>query len=587
MKNDHWIIIILFLVFVTHNMWGQQAMLEKKVTIQYFDVKLEDALDDISKDYDVNFSYSIDRVEVNQKVTVDVKNTPLKIALTDMLEETDITYAGIGDQVVLKTDFKKRKLLSERKPQPEPKIEPVPKKEIIQPVIKSYVVQPRLISSINMRKKRIGAKPDELFDTPEMVGLDYVMEMEEEDQIELEVVIEEYFKPLKRKGAQVTFFGQLGTNFDNNGSTTNAISANILWGRNGGVNGTEVGGLVNSVVRDVNGIQVAGLGNTVGGDMNGTQVGGLFNVNRGATRGIQASGLVNVGGDVKGVQATGLVNVAGKGSTGIQASGIGNVAGRASKGGIQASGIFNVNLGNSNVQVAGLFNHNRGRNNMQVAGLYNVSRKSTNIQVAGLLNVAKRVNGCQIGLINVADTVGGASIGLINIVKRGYNRLEFSGADVLYFNAELKLGSRRFYNIFHVGFRPINDQDGHYAFGYGFGKVFGKRWKMINHNVEILATQIRDVDRPDEIVNGIITKHSQKLNLLTQFRYSIDCKLKRRMSVFVGPTFNVMFSRLVDPATGEYNLDILPKPLFEEKEIGVTDPMYIAGWIGFNAGIRF
>ena len=584
MKNSH-LITIFLLLFVTHMTWGQNAMLEKKVTIQYFDVKLEDALDDISKDYDVNFSYSIDRVEVNQKVTVDVENTPLSIALSDMLEETDITYAGIGDQVVLKTDFKKRKLLSERKPKPE-LITPEPKKETFVPIVKPYVVQPRRISSIDFRRQRLSAPTVELFETPEMVGLDYEMEIIEEEEIDLKIDL----TPLRRKGAQVTLFGSLGTNFSNNDSTTNSISANILWGKNGGVNGTEVGGLVNSVVRDVNGIQIAGLGNTVGGDVNGTQVGGLFNVNKGSTRGVQASGLLNVGSDVKGVQATGLVNIASKGSTGIQASGIGNIAGSDSKGGVQASGIFNVNRGNSNVQAAGLVNHSRGKNNIQVAGVFNFNRKSTNMQVAGILNVAKEVNGFQIGLINVADSVGGASIGLINIVKRGYNRFEISGADVLYFNAELKLGSRGFYNIFHAGFRPsneINGQDGHYALGYGFGRVFGKRYKMINHNVELLATQIMDIDRPTEIVNGEILQHTQKLNLLTQFRYSIDCKLTRRVSVFIGPTFNVMFSKLVNKTTGEYNLDILPYTFFEEKEAGGIDPLYIAGWIGVNAGIRF
>jgi hypothetical protein len=112
---------------------------------------------------------------------------------------------------------------------------------------------------------------------------------------------------------------------------------------------------------------------------------------------------------------------------------------------------------------------------------------------------------------------------------------------------------------------------------------------MINHNLELLATQIQDVDRPAENTPGVgfvNNNNGMKLNLLTQFRWSMDIKLTRRMSLFVGPTFNVMFSRIVNPTTGEYELDILPRTLFEQNGTGAK-PTYIAGWIGFNAGFRF
>jgi hypothetical protein len=198
------------------------------------------------------------------------------------------------------------------------------------------------------------------------------------------------------------------------------------------------------------------------------------------------------------------------------------------------------------------------------------------------LNVGKNVKGCQIGLINIADTIGGASIGLINIVRNGYNRVEFSGADVLYYNAELKLGSRGFYNIFHAGYRPLNKEEGHYAFGYGFGTFIQTRNKRLGHNLEILATQIKDIKRPADLG----APSTKKLNLLNQFRWTMDYRIGRRTSLFIGPTINVMVSKLVDQTTNEYALDILPNTIFDHVTPDL-EPTYLAGWVGINAGIRF
>jgi len=363
-------------------------------------------------------------------------------------------------------------------------------------------------------------------------------------------------------------FGNVGTNMNNNATTTNRVSANILWGYNGGVNGTEVGGILNCIVNDVKGIQIAGVGNVVGGEVEGTQVGGVFNVNGGTTKGIQAAGITNVGGEIKGVQASGILNVATKKSSGVQAAGILNVARKGSSG-IQAAGIGNI---------AGL----ESKGGMQASGVFNINGGKTNLQVAPILNVGKNVKGCQIGLINIADTIGGASIGLINIVRNGYNRVEFSGADVLYFNAELKLGSKGFYNIFHAGFRPINNDEGHYAFGYGFGTFIRTKKKRLSHNLELLATQIKDIKN----IERTEVASTKKLNLLSQFRWTIDYRVGRRTSIFFGPTFNVMFSKLVNQTTNEYALDILPYTIFEQVSVN-AEPTYLAGWVGINAGIRF
>ena len=582
MKNN--LGLILFFLLLANVLLAQSPMLEKKVTIQYFDVKLEDALENISKDYDVNFSYSIDRISVNQKVSADVEDAPLSLALEDLLEETNITYAGIGDQIVLKVDRKKIGLNTQRKSVPVKVEVPVVKPPVIDIIIpkpievaqRAYVFIPQKIESLEIVTIQL-QKKESVIVMPEMVALDYVkpnkifdFELLYSDveivYSELEICVNVDFDfdilPLLEQNedvgilAQVTLFGSLGTNLNNNSTTTNRFSANIIYGNNGGVNGTEVGGLVNSIVNDVNGIQVAGLGNVVGGDVNGTQVGGIFNVNKGETKGIQVAGFLNVGRNTKGIQAASLLNVSSRGSNGIQAAGLGNIAGSDSKKGMQAAGLFNINRG------------------------------TTNLQVAGIFNVGNKVNGFQIGLINFADTVG-VSIGLINIVRKGYNRLELSGAEFLNYNVELKLGSRKFYNMFHFGFGTshINDSDVKaMGFGYGFGTVIQNRKSRWSNNLELLATQIK-VNDVSEI--GPSTPQVHKLNLLTQLKWSLDSRLGRRVSVFLGPTFNVITSKHADSTTGEYDYnDMIPYTIFEKKITG-SNPIYFGGWIGFNAGLRF
>ena len=62
--------------------------------------------------------------------------------------------------------------------------------------------------------------------------------------------------------AQVSLVPSLGTNGYKSEEKTNNISFNVISGRNGGVDGVEVGLMTNHVKNDVKGVQVAGLVNT-------------------------------------------------------------------------------------------------------------------------------------------------------------------------------------------------------------------------------------------------------------------------------------------------------------------------------------
>ena len=561
MKNLLSLITILLLTSMTTVM-AQEVMLEKKVTIQYFDIKLEDALDDISKSYDINFSYSKNVIPVHQRVSADVDNAPLSIALEDLFNETDVAYVGIGDQIVLKKDPNKRKLLSKGKPKKQQEVvlpPPMPKREKVE--------EPEFISGTDIRALDISKRKIEVKYTPKYTPIERIeRELTLEEKIlkkideasekvddVAEIILEEAehqaieLKKRKKKKAAITVFG-------NDKDRVNNVSANLFWGKNGGLNGVEVGVLGNSIVNDVKGVQVAGLANKVGGNMTGTQAAGIANVNKGTTMGVQAAGIVNVSGKVK---------------NGIQAAGIGNVAGDDS------------------------------RRAMQFSGLFNVSKGSIATQITGLVNKAEFAR-LQIGLINVADS-SRASIGLLNFVKKGYNKIEISGSEILYYNAELKLGSQRFYNIFHLGWRHIDSESGHLAYGYGFGTRFKTRKERFSHNLEIVGSQINNASSKVFNFSG-----DNKLNLLTQLRWTWDFRMGRQSSFFIGPTLNTMFSKTENIDTGEMGLGLEPYSFLDKtitKTVTTTTAPIppntvpttttediktnIKMWVGVKAGFRF
>jgi hypothetical protein len=106
-------------------------------------------------------------------------------------------------------------------------------------------------------------------------------------------------------------------------SSVRRLSLNVLGGGSAGIEGIEIGGLVNVTSAFTCGVELAGLANISLGPVVGAQVSGLVNFGRGL-EGAQI-GLVNVStGAVRGAQV-GLVNVAGGAVTGVQV-GLVNVA---------------------------------------------------------------------------------------------------------------------------------------------------------------------------------------------------------------------------------------------------------------------
>jgi hypothetical protein len=294
------------------------------------------------------------------------------------------------------------------------------------------------------------------------------------------------------------------------------------------------------------------LVNTVGEDIGSSR---LDSINSKYRPGVQIAGLVNTGKNTNAVQIAGLVNVSRGRFSGVQIAGIGN----------------NVSNDANGVQVAGIYNVNKGDGQSQIASITNAAADINGSQISLFFNKAKKVNGVQFGLINVCDTTSGGSYGLINIVKRGYNRIELAGSLTLGAQGALKLGSYKFYNIFQ-GSKKFSSPTWSLGYGIGTAVLTSKRTLL---NFELIASHVNED-------HGWTTQ----LNLLSQFRTTVEVRLSKRFSFFAGPNFNVMFSDLYDPDTGRYGSSIVPYTMYVNEKNG-TNKTDITMWIAFNTGMRF
>lgn len=545
---------ILLVLFFAVCFRAEAQSLGRKVTLAYSGEPLGEVLADISQSYDVRFSYSPNFIPLQQRITLSVDNEPLATALDDICQQAPVAYAEMGGQVLLKPDNNRRQLgqLETRPPRPTQASPIYP--EAPAPNVKAERERlQRLMSPIEGKEGAYVIK-----------GGGYTYK---------EVSLDPYRLPdsapgSKYKGdmrlAQISLLPYIGTNALRSNEITNRVSVNVLWGTNGGVDGVEVGGLVNSVKNDVHGVQVAGLGSVVGGEVRGTQVSGFFNLNKDVTTGVQVAGLTNLTKEATAVQTALGANI-----------------NRGDFAGVQASGLFNISGGNADgLQASGLFNYSGGEAKTQISSLFNIAGDVSGAQASVMFNKAKRVDGFQFSLINVSDTINGVPLGLLNIVHHGYNRVELSAGDALYANIGLKLGARSFYNIFHAGARwdaapaGTGAQTMSWGLGYGMGSAIILNPRLLL-NIEAIAIHLNEREG-----------WSRQLNLLNQLRFTLDFHHPdKRASFFAGPVANVLVSRKQDPDTGEIGSRVIRPPYTLLDKTGEKTNTKI--WVGLQAGLRF
>ncbi len=405
---------------------------------------------------------------------------------------------------------------------------------------------------------------------------------------------------------QISLLPSIGTNKFTSGAKSNLLSVNVLAGYNAGVEGLEVGGLVNINREDMMGLQAAGVSNIVGGKVRGIQAGGVFNNVRGSVYGLQAAGVYNIvldtvkgaqaagvfnvlRGTIQGTQLSGLFNVATENMTGLQAAGFSNhtirdvkfaqaagfmnTAGTVS--GAQVAGFMNISMGEvKGTQVSGFMNLAKNITGAQVAGFLNASGDATT-QISGFMNVGKKIDGLQLGVFNFSDTTH-LSLGFLSFSLKGMNHIDFHSDLIQPYNLSYRTGSRHFYNILQAVYGSYVGL-GLFSYGYGIGSEIGPNDKRIHLNLELLARQIVDINN-----------EQSPLNLNVHLDPTLNVRIgKKRPAIVFGPTLNAIIStgniQNQDPDVGKTMSfrDSYP-PIYDELD-GTYDVNF---WIGAKLGIR-
>jgi len=285
---------------------------------------------------------------------------------------------------------------------------------------------------------------------------------------------------------------------------------------------------------DLDGFELSGLGALRRGDVRGVQFSGLFNYARGEVYGAQLSGAGNIArGPVHGGQVAGLFNWSGDSFGGFQAAGLGNkTTGAAS--GIQAAGFGNVAAGGfRGFQLAGFGNYNRGATSgVQIGGVGNiVSGEFSGLQLSGLFNYARHASGLQLGVINISDSNDGVGLGLLTYAGDGLLEPTAWSSDTGFVNVGLKIGTRKLYGLFGVGYHDY-DTERWSSFIHGIGGHF--ELDPVYFDIDLVAHWLND-------------RHdwgSGELDLMAKLRITMGVRLGDSFSFYFGPALGYLISEV-------------------------------------------
>lgn len=591
---------------------GQRSHLSKRISLSYPSISLYDALEEISRIGNFSFAYNADLINGDSLVSVEVNDVKVGTLLEELLGE-NIRNKEVGNHVIL-IQYTQRDERSDIKLRTEYLIN-----GYVQDGRTGHKLKDATVYEVSRRKSVLSdAHGHYAFSLPvgtDIQGLyfakagyaDTVIFIRPVRDYSLNVPLDPLYGNLLRisscpadlqvnlidsmtlvnllvprkalitsenlqvygtRAFQISLIPYVGTNWMNKGSYTSAISFNLLAGYSGGVNGFELGGLVNIVRRNVRGLQVGGLVNIVGKSTLGVQVGGLFNVNLGHFKGLQLSGLMNFQRDtLSGTQIGGLCNYLEGKMQGVQVGGLTNITtGQAD--GWQVGGLANIAFKDvSQTQIGGLVNYGRHVYGIQIGGLVNIARGNvTGVQIGGLVNYARSVVGVQLGAINISREIeSGVPVGFFSYVhKGGLHRFELYADEVFYGNVAYKSGTNRFYNIFQVGVGTswmIN-----YMYGIGTSFIFSPTLSM---DISIISGLVFSTT-PNLVLHGTLTK----------FLPALEYRFRKHLAIFCGPTYNLY--AFDETRTFKPN-GIAPYTFFDQ----VKGYQRIQMWVGGTIGIRF
>lgn len=373
---------------------------------------------------------------------------------------------------------------------------------------------------------------------------------------------------------QLTLVTPLGTNGVESGNKTNNFSINIFAGYNGGLKGVELGGFANILKGDMDGAQFAGYANVNLKTGKGFQGAGFLNYNHLGFNGAQLSGYANVVlSGSKGFQGAGFANVVKGSYRGVQVSGFASVV-ADSIDGFQGAGFSNYSKGNTKGQIAGFANFNIGNGKgIQLSGFSNINTERTEgVQVSGFFNYTKVLKGLQLGAFNYVDSLEkGASIGIISFVRNGYHKFEISSNESMNGVLSYKTGTNSFYNILSIGGAAKDDKI-YWGWGYGIGTIVPLKEKF-DLNFEATCFQINE----DEWA-------VDRLNLHNRINALVSVRLSENLTVFGGPSWNVLVSDIKDKHGNTIKSDYAPWSTFNKTYNNDTN---VKMYPGFSLGVRF
>ena len=94
------IVFILFFALGTKAQ-SQNSILEKKVTLNYSSVTIEEVLKNITQQTGILFQFSNNNLDPDKKINIGINNGTLKDALDYLFKGTDIKYAEFQNQILL------------------------------------------------------------------------------------------------------------------------------------------------------------------------------------------------------------------------------------------------------------------------------------------------------------------------------------------------------------------------------------------------------------------------------------------------------------------------------------------------------
>ena len=415
MKNGRF--LVLFCFWATAFSASATDVLARRVTLFFREKPIKNALDEVAKQADFEWSYNPKIIDENLRVNLNAQNWTVREALFELLGE-GFQFKASGNYLILKKEKPAKSEVSGTLRDPKTGERLANATVYDRRTLRSTVTDSSGFYSLKVKKRselvvaKLGYRDTVLQVAPGAarfqkieLAQNFPLPEPPEKRPDFKKTVqksatelESFFAATLDKWTQINvpdtfhrrfqlgFLPKMGTNRGLDAKVENDFSVNILAGQSAGVGKLELAGLGNFTRKNMRGLQVAGLFNTVSGNSSGLELAGLFN---------------KTGDTLRGVQLAGLVNFAQKmGKMGFQAAGLGNFSQK--------------NTRTRGGQLSGLINKTGDLSGIQVAGLINMAESVHGAQVSGSINRARRVHGLQIGFFNNADELHGLQFGLIN-----------------------------------------------------------------------------------------------------------------------------------------------------------------------------